>query len=100
MNDEREFYVHTFTVKVLTDCMFFQSFDLQELHRETMYGASVLHSMESVCESVTEDDMAELLVEAGADPEFLGIEEDSEAIFTSGLFGHTYRLWRPEDDES
>jgi hypothetical protein len=100
MSGEREFYVHTFTVKVLSDGMFFYTPDLNELHHEVTYGACVLHSMDSTCEAVSEVEMAGLLVDAGSEPEFFQIDEDPDAIFIDALSGVTYVRARPEGEDN
>ena len=74
---KEQFNIETITIKVLTQGKpHLQDPTLGDIEHDYMFGDSVLLSTDSESQSVSKEEMANLLYKAGSEPSFFGLENE------------------------
>ncbi len=74
-----KFYKHTYKVVVLSEDIHPDEYSLDRMAWNTTYGNDCLHTFShSSVEALDKDQMSDMLIDAGSEPEFFGIGVDDE----------------------
>lgn len=84
----RKFYRQVFTVEVLSEDVPLRCDNLSEIDYAITYGDRSGMVNETVCEEVTAEKMAQLLMDQGSDPEFFRIDEDGNDLEGGGDYAN------------
>lgn len=71
-----KFYKHTYKVVVLSENI--HPDELDNMAWNVTHGSDCLHTFSSSMEELDKDQMSDMLIEAGSEPEFFGIGVDDE----------------------